>query len=47
MMATPETGLIGVGVLLVLLVLGVPIGASLGLVGIVGLFLMLGHRTRR
>lgn len=42
MMATPETGLIGVGVLLVMLVLGVPIGASLGLVGIVGLFLTLG-----
>lgn len=42
MMATPETGLIGVAVLLVLLVLGVPIGASLGLVGMVGLFVTLG-----
>ncbi len=42
MYATPETGLLGVCVLLVLLVLGVPIGASLGLVGIVGLTVILG-----
>lgn len=42
MMATPETGLIGVAVLLLLLVLGVPIGASLGLVGMVGLVVTLG-----
>jgi tripartite ATP-independent transporter DctM subunit len=42
MMGTPETGLVGVGVLLALLVLGVPIGAALGLVGIAGLTLILG-----
>ncbi|MBV9883315.1 MAG: TRAP transporter large permease [Sphingomonadaceae bacterium] len=41
-MATPETGLVGVAVLLVLLVMGVPIGAALGLVGIVGLTLTIG-----
>ncbi len=40
--ATPETGLIGVGILLVLLVMGVPIGAALGVVGIGGLALVLG-----
>src|SRR4051812_14813343 len=42
MMASPETGLIGVGILLVMLVMGVPIGAALGLVGIGGLILVLG-----
>lgn len=42
MMATPETGLMGVAVLLVLLVMGVPIGAALGLVGVVGLAITLG-----
>ncbi|MDE2596686.1 MAG: TRAP transporter large permease [Sphingomonadales bacterium] len=42
MLATPETGLVGVGVLFVLLVMGVPIGAALGLVGIGGLVLVLG-----
>ena len=42
MMASPETGLVGVAILLVLLVLGVPIGAALGLVGIGGLVLILG-----
>jgi C4-dicarboxylate transporter DctM subunit len=42
MMATPGTGLAGVGILLVLLVLGVPIGAALGLVGVVGLTLIIG-----
>ena len=42
MFATPETGLIGVGILLVLLVMGVPIGAALGVVGIGGLALVLG-----
>jgi tripartite ATP-independent transporter DctM subunit len=40
--ATPETGLIGVVVLLTLLLLGVPIGAALGLVGTVGLAVILG-----
>ena len=40
--ATPETGLIGVGILLVLLVMGVPIGAALGVVGLGGLALVLG-----
>ncbi|MEY4640482.1 MAG: hypothetical protein RLZZ227_476 [Pseudomonadota bacterium] len=42
MMATPETGLLGVLALLVLLLLGMPIGAALGLVGISGLTLVLG-----
>jgi tripartite ATP-independent transporter DctM subunit len=42
MMATPETGMVGVAILLVLLVLGIPIGAALGLVGLVGLALTLG-----
>jgi tripartite ATP-independent transporter DctM subunit len=42
MMATPETGLIGVAVVLVLLVLGMPIGAALGLVGIAGLSILIG-----
>ncbi len=42
MMATPETGLIGVGILLLLLLFGVPIGAALGLVGLGGLTLVLG-----
>ena len=42
MMATPETGLIGVGVLFALLLFGVPIGAALGLVGMGGLVLILG-----
>ena len=42
MTATPETGVVGVLVLLVLLLLGMPIGASLGLVGICGLAITLG-----
>ena len=42
MTATPETGLIGVLVLLALLLLGMPIGVSLGLVGMCGLALTLG-----
>ena len=42
MMATPGTGLIGVAVLLVLLLLGVPIGVALGLTGLAGLVLTLG-----
>lgn len=42
MMANPETGLIGICVLLLLLLFGVPIGAALGLVGIGGLTLVLG-----
>lgn len=41
-LATPETGLLGVLVLLALLLLGVPIGAALGLVGLGGLALVLG-----
>lgn len=40
--ATPETGLIGVAILFVLLVMGVPIGAALGVVGVGGLALILG-----
>lgn len=42
MMATPETGLIGVIILFGLLLFGVPIGAALGLVGMGGLVLILG-----
>jgi tripartite ATP-independent transporter DctM subunit len=41
-MATPGTGLAGVGILFVLLVLGVPIGVALGVVGLGGLVLTLG-----
>lgn len=41
-LASPATGLVGVGVLFVLLLLGLPIGAALGLVGIGGLVLVLG-----
>ena len=41
-MATPGTGVIGVLVLLVLLLAGVPIGISLGAVGLGGLVLALG-----
>ncbi len=40
--ATPETGLVGVAGLFILLLMGVPLGAALGLVGIVGLTLILG-----
>jgi C4-dicarboxylate transporter DctM subunit len=42
MMATPETGLVGVVVLLLLLLLGMPLGCALGLVGLGGLTLVLG-----
>lgn len=42
MMATPETGIIGVAVLLLLLLLGMPLGCALGLVGLGGLTLVLG-----
>ena len=42
MLATPETGLIGVVVLLVLLLAGMPVGVALGLVGIGGLAVALG-----
>jgi C4-dicarboxylate transporter DctM subunit len=42
MIGSPATGLIGVLILLVLLVAGVPIGVALGLVGIGGLTLLLG-----
>src|SRR5690606_16279744 len=42
LMATPESGLVGVLVLLVFLLLGMPIGCALGLVGIGGLSLILG-----
>ncbi len=41
-MANPETGLIGILILLALLMLGTPIGVALGLVGIGGLILTLG-----
>jgi tripartite ATP-independent transporter DctM subunit len=40
--ATPSTGLIGLVVLFVLLIWGVPIGAALGLVGLVGLMVTIG-----
>ena len=40
--ATPGTGVIGVAALFVLLMLGVPIGAALGVVGLGGLVLILG-----
>ncbi len=42
MIASPLLGAIGVGVLLSLLLLGIPIGISLGVVGLTGLALMLG-----
>lgn len=42
MMANPETGLIGVAILLALLMIGMPIGVALGLVGMGGLVLILG-----
>jgi len=42
MMATPETGLVGIVVLLALLVCGVRIGVALGVVGLGGLMLVLG-----
>jgi C4-dicarboxylate transporter, DctM subunit len=42
MMATPETGLVGVLILFGLLLLGIPIGVALGLVGLGGLMLMIG-----
>jgi C4-dicarboxylate transporter DctM subunit len=42
MMATPETGAIGVLALLLLLLMGMPLGCALGLVGIGGLTLVLG-----
>ena len=41
-MANPETGLVGILILFALLILGVPIGVALGLVGIGGLILTLG-----
>jgi C4-dicarboxylate transporter DctM subunit len=42
MMATPETGLVGVLALLVLLLAGVRIGVALGVVGLAGLAVVLG-----
>lgn len=42
MIATPGTGLIGVGILLILLMMGMPIGVALGLVGFGGLMLTIG-----
>jgi hypothetical protein len=42
MFATPETGLIGLVLLFALLISGVPIGVSLGLVGAGGLIVALG-----
>ena len=41
-LASPATGMVGVAILFVLLMLGLPIGAALGLVGIGGLVLLLG-----
>ena len=41
-MANPETGLIGILILFLLLMLGTPIGVALGLVGIGGLIITLG-----
>jgi tripartite ATP-independent transporter DctM subunit len=41
-MIAPVSGLLGTGALLVLLMLGVPIGMALGLVGLAGLSLLLG-----
>lgn len=40
--ANPQTGLIGVLILFAMLLIGMPIGAALGLVGIVGLALVIG-----
>ncbi len=40
--ANPATGAVGVAFLFLLLLMGVPIGAALGLVGIVGLIVVLG-----
>jgi tripartite ATP-independent transporter DctM subunit len=42
MMATPQTGVLGVLALLALLLLGMPIGVALGLVGLAGLAVTLG-----
>lgn len=42
MMATPETGLVGIIILFAMLMLGVRIGVALGLVGIGGLIVVLG-----
>ncbi len=42
MLATPETGLIGVAVLLALLMAGSPVAVALGLVGVGGLAITLG-----
>lgn len=42
MMATPGTGLIGVLILFLLLMIGMPIGVALGLVGLGGLVLLMG-----
>ena len=42
MIATPETGLLGILVLFALLLIGTPIGVALGLVGVGGLALILG-----
>lgn len=44
-MATPGTGLVGVGVLLLMLLLGIPIGCALGLVGAGGLILIFGFEA--
>ncbi len=42
MMATPETGLVGVLILFLLLLTGMPIGCALGLVGLGGMTLVIG-----
>src|SRR5690554_4132475 len=44
-MATPGSELVGVGVLLLMLLLGIPIGAALGLVGAGGLILIFGFEA--
>lgn len=45
MMATPETGIVGVAVLFLLLLAGVRIGVALGMVGLVGLMITLGSEA--
>ena len=42
MYANPETGMVGIAALVALLLLGVPIGAALGLIGILGLIVVIG-----
>jgi len=42
MLATPETGFVGLLILFAILIVGLPIGVSLGLVGVGGLMIVLG-----